>query len=64
MTNLITVYLSRRLVSPDTKLGKGTQGQYTCNNRYKLRVTAMATPSFRNHNSGIEAGNGRLRGVT
>ena len=24
----------------------------------------MATPNFRNHNSEIEAGNGRLRGVT
>ena len=25
----ITVYMSRRLVSLDTKLGKGTQGQNT-----------------------------------
>jgi hypothetical protein len=29
-----------------------------------LRVTAIATPSFRSHKFGIEAGNGRHRGVT
>ncbi|MDF2212687.1 hypothetical protein L1F28_29130 [Arthrospira platensis NCB002] len=30
----------------------------------RKRVTAIATPNFGNHNPRIEAGNGRLRGVT
>ncbi|CCI36900.1 hypothetical protein MICAK_2780025 [Microcystis aeruginosa PCC 9701] len=56
LTNLITVYLSRRLVSPDTKLCKGTQGQYTCNNRYKLRVTAIAPPDSEITTLGLKRG--------
>ncbi|MFO0280224.1 MAG: hypothetical protein ACK51U_04235 [bacterium] len=39
MTNLITVYLSRRLV-------KGTQGQYTCNKSLQVESNGDSHPQF------------------
>ncbi|GAL92871.1 hypothetical protein N44_01429 [Microcystis aeruginosa NIES-44] len=36
--------MSRHLVSPDTKLGKGTQGQYTCNKSLQVESNGDSHP--------------------
>lgn len=44
--------------SLDNQVRQGAQGQNELSNQ-GVRATAIATPSFRTHKPGIEAGNGR-----